>query len=46
MILPRVVARHGLKGTHLGALKETGSTRDQGVRAEVSNLFITYPPQY
>uniref|UniRef100_A0A9I9CWG9 J domain-containing protein n=1 Tax=Cucumis melo TaxID=3656 RepID=A0A9I9CWG9_CUCME len=44
MILPRVVALHGLKGTHLGALKETGSTRDQGVRAEVSFEFTEDDP--
>lgn len=44
MVLPRVAALHGLKVTHLGALKETGPTRNHGVQAEVSNLFITHPP--
>lgn len=40
MILPRVEALHGLKGsTHLGALKETGPTRDHGVGAEVLSLL-------
>lgn len=43
MILPQAEALLGLKGsTHLGALKETGPTRDHGVGAEVSNLNVTF----